>query len=99
NILARNLDLPLGDNRALLRIVLDGNERPVDVGWLELTRDDGSPEENPQIFLVIAGAGLDAEMVAEADDGAKKRLGWLAYFFALARHMGSKRMKARVAVD
>lgn len=99
NILARNLELPLGDNRALLRAVLEGVDAKVDVGWLELDRGDGAPEEDPHIFLVIAGAGLDAEMVAGADDAAKRRLGWLAYFISAMRHMSAKRMHAQVTVD
>ncbi|MDN4477699.1 diacylglycerol kinase family protein [Demequina sp. SYSU T00039] len=99
NLFARNLDLPLDDPAALLRTVLEGGERLSDVGWLELVRSpDGEGEGDRHIFLVIAGAGLDAEMVAGATDQLKRRLGWLAYFFAAARHLG-KRMDATIAVD
>lgn len=99
NILARNLELPLTDRKAGLRGILDGEDRVIDVGWLEIERHDGPDRDNPHIFLVIAGAGLDAEMVAGTDAGAKRRLGWVAYFFAAVRHMGAKRMRATVAVD
>ncbi|PKQ27158.1 MAG: diacylglycerol kinase [Actinobacteria bacterium HGW-Actinobacteria-4] len=99
NILARNLELPLTDRKAALRGILEGDNRVIDVGWLEIERHDGPDRDNPHIFLVIAGAGLDAEMVAGADAGAKRRLGWVAYFFAAMRHMGAKRMRATVAVD
>ncbi|WP_062519421.1 diacylglycerol/lipid kinase family protein [Demequina silvatica] len=99
NLFARNLDLPLGDTAALLRTALDGAERTADVGWLQLVRTpDGDGEGERHIFLVIAGAGLDAEMVAGADDNLKRRLGWVAYFFAAVRHLG-KRMEARITVD
>lgn len=99
NLFARNLDLPLGDMGALLRTVLEGAERTADVGWLELVRTpDGEGEGERHIFLVIAGAGLDAEMVAGASDDLKRRLGWAAYFFAAVRHLG-KRMDARISVD
>ena len=99
NLFARNLDLPLGDTGALLRTALEGVERRSDVGWLELIRTpDGEGRGEDHIFLVIAGAGLDAEMVAGADDQLKKRLGWAAYFFAAVRHLG-KRMEATIAVD
>lgn len=99
NLFARNLDLPLEDIPALLRTVLEGAERPADVGWLELIRTpDGEGEGERHIFLVIAGAGLDAEMVAGADDELKSRLGWFAYFFAAIRHLG-KRMEASISVD
>lgn len=99
NLFARNLDLPLGDTPALLRTALEGAERRADVGWLELARTpDGEGDGERHIFLVIAGAGLDAEMVAGADDQLKKRLGWVAYFFAAIRHLG-KRMEASISVD
>lgn len=99
NLFARNLDLPLGDTAALLRTVLDGDERRSDVGWLELVRTPAGEEEGERhIFLVIAGAGLDAEMVAGANDQLKRKMGWVAYFFAAVRHLG-KRMEARITVD
>jgi diacylglycerol kinase family enzyme len=40
NLLARNLDLPLGDVDELLRIALTGTERRIDVGWLTVERDE-----------------------------------------------------------
>ncbi|WP_062467343.1 diacylglycerol/lipid kinase family protein [Demequina maris] len=99
NLFARNLDLPLGDTAALLRTALEGAERRSDVGWLQLVRTpDGEGEGERHIFLVIAGAGLDAEMVAGANDRLKQRMGWVAYFFAAVRHLG-KRMEARITVD
>ncbi|WP_062518014.1 diacylglycerol/lipid kinase family protein [Demequina gelatinilytica] len=99
NLFARNLDLPLGDVPALLRTALEGAERSSDVGWLTLVRTpEGEEEGERHIFLVIAGAGLDAEMVAGADDRLKKQFGWVAYFFAAVQHLG-KRMMARIAVD
>ncbi len=99
NILARNLEMPLSDASALLRAVLEGEDKRIDVGWLELDKAKKNKRPSKHIFLVIAGAGLDAEMVAAADDGAKRHLGWVAYIFALVRHMGAKRMEAKVTVD
>lgn len=98
NLFARNLDLPLGDTPALLRIALEGENAPIDVGWLDLDRGPRAQEER-HIFLVIAGAGLDAEMVAGADERLKRRLGWIAYFFAALKHLSSRRMTASVSVD
>ncbi len=40
NLLARNLDLPLGDLDAQLRIALEGLDRTIDVGWLTVLRDE-----------------------------------------------------------
>src|SRR5665647_2750885 len=52
NLLARNLDLPLGDVDNLLRIALTGTDRRIDVGWLRVVRDgsqvsDDSAEADP----------------------------------------------------
>ena len=42
------------------------------------------PQELPRdhIFLVIAGLGFDAAMVADTDEQLKARVGWIAYFVA-----------------
>ena len=100
NIFARNVGLPLNDPPAALRVAIEGEDRPVDVGWLDV-RHAGDPEAQPEshLFLVIAGGGLDAEMVAGADDRLKARVGWLAYFFAAVAHLGNKRIAARITVD
>ncbi len=98
NLFARNLELPLGDTAALLRIALEGDNTAIDVGWLDL--DQGSrAADRRHVFLVMAGAGLDAEMVAGADERLKRRLGWFAYFFAALKHLGSRRMTVSVSVD
>jgi diacylglycerol kinase family enzyme len=100
NILARNLDLPLSDPTALIRTVLEGEDKRIDVGWMEVRRGArATPDPEEHIFLVMAGAGIDAQMVAGADNKAKSRMGWLAYFVAAVQHMGDKRMTATVAVD
>jgi diacylglycerol kinase (ATP) len=97
NLLARNLGLPVRDSYAALRVALDGAEVGVDVALLTVTREGGAVEEHP--FLVIAGLGLDAEMVAGARDSLKRRIGWGAYFLAALRHFGGPRMNAEVTVD
>jgi diacylglycerol kinase family enzyme len=126
NLLARNLDLPLGDPRAALAVVIAGTDRPVDVGWVRIVRyaagpdgDDGAAEDQgdgadevgsgvvggdrdtdkEHIFLVIAGLGFDAAMVADADDDLKARVGWVAYFVAGIRHLHGRRMRARIQLD
>ncbi len=100
NIFARNLGVPLTDPMAALRMAIDGEDRSVDVGWLDVSHaGDDDDEVATHLFLVIAGAGLDAEMVAGADDRLKARLGWFAYFFAAVAHLGSKRIAAKITVD
>ncbi|HRA74823.1 MAG TPA: diacylglycerol kinase family lipid kinase [Propionicimonas sp.] len=73
NLFARNLLLPVDDLEAALRTALTGTDRTVDVGLISL--DAGEPE----IFLVMAGMGLDADAVAGASTELKRRIGWLAY--------------------
>lgn len=98
NIFARNMDLPLGDIPGLLRIALDGRDAPTDVGRVVLNRGPKGPDEE-HMFLVMAGVGFDAEMVAGADERLKRRLGWLAYFLAAMKHLGARRIHASVSVD
>lgn len=97
NLLARNLELPVNDSAAALRTVLDGEDTRVDVGRLVATRESG--DTRTFLFLVLAGVGIDAEMVAGATDRLKRRIGWLAYFLAATRHFTATRMRASVSVD
>ncbi|WP_454050142.1 diacylglycerol/lipid kinase family protein [Cellulomonas sp. Marseille-Q8402] len=115
NLLARNLDIPIGDPLAALQIALDGTDRTIDVGWLrvlafesdvdddiaeaadDLPADTDVPRDH--IFLVIAGVGFDAAMVADADDDLKARVGWMAYFVAGIKHLHGRRLRAMVQLD
>lgn len=116
NLLARNLDLPVGDARAALAVVIAGTDRPVDVGWATVLRwaeepgraegAEAAPEPDPgqdarkeHIFLVIAGLGFDAAMVADTDDDLKAKVGWVAYFVAGIRHLHGRRMRAQLQLD
>lgn len=115
NLLARNLDLPLSDPLAAMRIALEGRDRTIDVGWLRVHRwesdlDDPvaeAAEELPDelglprdhIFLVIAGLGFDAAMVADTDEHLKARVGWIAYFVSGMRHLHGRRTRIHVRLD
>ena len=121
NLLARNLDLPLSDVDAMLRIALTGRDRRIDVGWLRVVRGESgasdedaevdpeatAPEATPpdsqtprdHLFLVIAGVGFDAAMVADTDDDLKAKVGWIAYFVSGIKHMHARRMRLQVSLD
>ncbi|WP_154792687.1 diacylglycerol/lipid kinase family protein [Occultella kanbiaonis] len=57
------------------------------------------PEEDEHLFLVMAGVGFDAAMVAGAGDQLKARVGWFAYFLAGARHLHGRKVRLRMTVD
>ncbi|GAB4086945.1 diacylglycerol kinase family protein [Myceligenerans cantabricum] len=110
NLLARNLEVPVTDMDGAIAVLFEGRTRAIDVGWMrveEFAHDDdpadpGEPPhdtETEHIFLIIAGLGFDAAMVADADPTLKKRMGWVAYFVAGLSHLGGRRLKARIWLD
>lgn len=115
NLLARNLDIPIGDPLAALQIALDGTDRTIDVGWLRVLRYESQVDDDiaeaaddlpadtdiprDHIFLVIAGVGFDAAMVADTDDDLKAKVGWVAYFVSGIRHLHGRRLRTTVRLD
>ena len=77
NLLARNLNLPLTDLDEACTIAFAGDDRPIDIGIAALSRADG--ENTEHAFLVMAGLGIDAAMMAKTRPTLKRRFGWLAY--------------------
>ncbi|CAN5320757.1 diacylglycerol kinase family protein [soil metagenome] len=77
NLLARNLDLTVTNLDQSLESAFGDGERTIDLGIIELTRENGDVEQHA--FLVMAGLGLDAKMMANTNPKLKKAVGWLAY--------------------
>lgn len=85
NLLARNLGLPLGSPDDMIRAALGDFHHPIDIGWARLTRADGDEVEHA--YVVLAGIGLDADMIANTRPELKKSVGWIAYVDGAARSL------------
>lgn len=57
------------------------------------------PPPSEHIFLVMAGVGFDANVMADAPEALKAKVGWPAYVVSGARHLPGTRFKARLRVD
>ena len=94
NLLARNLGIDITDPVAASYDVLNGSEKAIDVIKARLDHSD-----KEQLFLVMAGLGYDAAIMANTVDELKDRVGWLAYVEAGIRHLPGKPVKARISID
>ena len=87
NLFASNLDIP-DDIGEAVHVGLNGRERKLDLGKM-----------NGEHFAVMAGAGLDARMIQDADGGPKDRYGRLAYIWAASKNLRAEPFKARIEVN
>jgi YegS/Rv2252/BmrU family lipid kinase len=87
NLLARNLDMPLDLEKAL-DLAMTGGDRALDVGTA-----DGEP------FVVMAGMGFDAVMLADAGESLKAAVGWPAYVLSALRHLRDQAVRVELRAD
>jgi diacylglycerol kinase (ATP) len=87
NLFASNLGIP-DDIEEAVRVGLEGRERKLDLGKM-----------NGEHFAVMAGAGLDARMIRDADGGPKDTFGRLAYIWAASKNLRAEPFKARIEVN
>ncbi|MGA1836247.1 diacylglycerol kinase family protein [Herbiconiux sp. 11R-BC] len=98
NLLARNLDLTLDDVPNSLETAFRGENRAIDLGIIRIRHDDDSVTRHA--YLVMAGLGLDAKMLAATDDELKAKVGWLAYVKAIATVLRDKnQLRIRYDLD
>jgi diacylglycerol kinase family enzyme len=98
NLLARNLGIPLGSVEAACAVAFDGDTRRIDLGVATATRPDDRVTEHT--FLVMAGVGIDAAMIANTRPSLKRRFGWLAYVDAAFRSLpASRKLRVRFRLD
>jgi diacylglycerol kinase family enzyme len=87
NLLAKNLAIPT-DIIAAVRIGLHGARKALDTGLI-----------NGERFAVMAGVGIDALMIRDADAGLKDRVGRLGYIVTGAKHLRDQQTRVKVTVD
>ncbi|GAB3707886.1 diacylglycerol/lipid kinase family protein [Mariniluteicoccus flavus] len=98
NLLARNLNLTLADMENSIETAFGGDDREIDLGVATLVRRGGKQEEHA--FLVMAGLGLDAQMISNSDEELKKKVGTLAYVKSIAESLKhNHRMHLTYALD
>jgi diacylglycerol kinase (ATP) len=87
NLFASNLDIP-DDIAEAVHVGLNGREKKLDLGKM-----------NGEHFAVMAGAGLDARMIRDADGGPKDKYGRIAYIWAASRNLRADPFEARIEVN
>jgi diacylglycerol kinase family enzyme len=87
NLLAKNLGIPK-DISTAVRIGLHGARRSFDTGVI-----------NGERFAVMAGVGIDAMMIRDADSGLKDRVGRVGYIVTGAKHLRDRQTRMEVKVE
>jgi diacylglycerol kinase, catalytic region len=97
NLLARNLGVPL-DTDAALRLALHGHARAIDVVRCETDNpdDDGILTQR---FVVMAGIGLDAQIMENTSDDLKRVIRSGAYALAAVQNAAPDPFTATVTLD
>jgi diacylglycerol kinase (ATP) len=99
NLLARNLGLPVSDHERAVEIALTGRERRIDVGRIEIDVSGEDQDPARETFLVMAGLGFDAEVMANVEPALKQRVGWWAYVVAGARRLRGRTTAVTLRLD
>jgi diacylglycerol kinase (ATP) len=98
NLLARNIGVPYANVEEACAVAFDGATRRIDLGVATASRPDGTRSEH--VFLVMAGVGIDATMIANARPALKRRFGWLAYVDAGFRALPkARKVRIRYRLD
>lgn len=98
NLLARNLDLTLDNLEHSIHAAFTGKDRDVDLGLIDIRHGDDKLTKH--VFLVMAGLGLDAKMLANTDEDLKAKVGWLAYVGAIFKALTDKnQLRVRYQLD
>lgn len=85
NLLARNLKLSVNDSRASVHLAFTGVDRAIDLGVIDIERADRTRDRH--VFVVMAGMGIDAKMIANTDEDLKAKAGITAYIGAISKSL------------
>ena len=105
NLLARNVGGGVDSLEDAARIAFSGRDRRIDVGWLVVDptpeQQHGLPQraDNVHCFTVMAGVGFDAQMMADAPEGVKDKVGWAAYVASGGRHLTDSPFSLDLVID
>lgn len=98
NLLARTIGIPFANVEEACTIAFEGATRRIDIGVATAERENGQRDE--YAFLVMAGVGIDAQMIANTRPELKRRLGWLAYVDAGFRALPkAQKLRLRFRLD
>jgi diacylglycerol kinase (ATP) len=99
NLLARNLGIPVNNLDAALTVALTGVDRKLDVAQVTFAPLADNAPPHREAFLVMAGLGFDAEVMASVEPRLKQRVGWWAYVVAGARLLRGQQTKITMELD
>lgn len=91
NLLARNLGISLDLDEALSQL-LDGSQQQIDSVTIKGDQLDDR-------FVVMAGLGLDAAIIADAPDALKKHVGWAAYVVSTVKNLNHPFVRVEITID
>jgi diacylglycerol kinase (ATP) len=101
NLLARTLGTPL-DLPAAARVALTGDDRAIDIGRVRVQGvdpDGHDMDDAEHVFLVMAGTGFDADVMANTPEALKGRVGPFAYVVSGLRAMRGRRTRVVLTID
>lgn len=87
NLFARNLSIPL-ETKEAMGIALWGNQQTIDVG-----------RANGTLFSVIAGIGLDAQVMQETNREMKNKFGLAAYAITILKGLRDRPSSYKITLD
>jgi diacylglycerol kinase (ATP) len=99
NLLARNLNLPTDSLHEALKVALTGQNKRVDVGRLTVHTPGQKQKRQEYTFLVMAGIGFDAAIMADAPEALKKRVGPFAYTLSGLKNLRGPQFRIRIKFD